>query len=114
MDDEAREKMIAHIIGPEAISMSNRVRANLEREEEIIVRVEKERVESVVREHEELHAPYTEDCPICLDAIHISCAKSMLQLFCCGYGVCPGCVEKSQCKCKNCGRCKESLCMSNV
>ena len=43
-----------------------------EKEEEYELILEKQRKDSVAREHEELHPPITETCPMCLDEISIA------------------------------------------
>ena len=67
--------------------MSKKMLAALEDEEKDLLLREKIRIESVVREHEELHPPYTEDCPICLESIPICSTKAMWQCFECGNGL---------------------------
>lgn len=109
MSDEKRRSMVESSIGPEAMRLSKQLQAMLQKEEGEIIRVETERINAVLREHEELYPPYTEDCPLCLESIPIRCPLTMVQLFCCGYGVCGDCAERSRCKCKHCGNCKGGI-----
>ena len=55
--------------------------------------LEKQRVESVVREHAEMHSPYTLDCPICLETVSFTSYNSWVVFPCCGGGMCFGCRE---------------------
>ena len=72
---------------PMAIAMAKKMLAALEDEEKDILLQEKIRIESVVREHEELYPPYTEDCPICLESIPICSLSTMWQWHQCGNGI---------------------------
>eukprot|EP00579_Thalassiosira_antarctica_P025108 CAMPEP_0202005392 /NCGR_PEP_ID=MMETSP0905-20130828/10440_1 /ASSEMBLY_ACC=CAM_ASM_000554 /TAXON_ID=420261 /ORGANISM="Thalassiosira antarctica, Strain CCMP982" /LENGTH=169 /DNA_ID=CAMNT_0048562947 /DNA_START=126 /DNA_END=632 /DNA_ORIENTATION=- len=64
-----------------------------EREEELELLLEEQRVAAVVREHVELHPPITEECPICLETIPITSLQSMVFFGCCGNGYCRECHE---------------------
>ena len=64
MSDEKRRSMVESSIGPEAMRLSKQLQAMLQKEEGEIIRVETERINAVLREHEELYPPYTEDCPL--------------------------------------------------
>ncbi len=64
--------------------------------------LEKQRVESVVREHAEVHSPYTKDCSICLETISIASFNSWVLFPCCGGGVCFECWEVKECKTLSC------------
>ena len=64
-----------------------------EKEEEYELILEKQRRDSVVREHEELHPRITETCPICLEEISIATTGSMSYFMCCGNRICESCAE---------------------
>eukprot|EP00571_Detonula_confervacea_P006298 CAMPEP_0172319826 /NCGR_PEP_ID=MMETSP1058-20130122/38809_1 /TAXON_ID=83371 /ORGANISM="Detonula confervacea, Strain CCMP 353" /LENGTH=397 /DNA_ID=CAMNT_0013034957 /DNA_START=41 /DNA_END=1231 /DNA_ORIENTATION=+ len=60
--------------------------------EEYELLLESQRVDSVVRGHEELHPPVTDECPICLETIRIaSVVDSWSYFLCCGNGMCRDC-----------------------
>lgn len=61
--------------------------------EELELILETQRRVTAVREHEELHPPITEECPICIETISIANASSFVHFICCGIGMCPKCVE---------------------
>ena len=65
-------------------------------EEEYELIMEKQRIDSVVREHEAIHPPNTEECPICLETIKITSPTSMTYFGCCGNGCCNKCWEVTQ------------------
>ena len=55
---------------------------------------ETERVSAVVRKHDEMHPPRTEDCPICLEPINI--IDDTVQNFaCCGNFICSTCGNEN-------------------
>ena len=63
--------------------------------------LESQRVASVVHEHEELHSPNnsnTDECPICLETIHIANSDSMTFLPYCGDGLCESCNKANTCQ----------------
>ena len=63
-----------------------------EKEMDLELEREKERVQSVVRDFEELHPPVLESCPICLEDIRIhSTAQACSVSSCCGNWVCMEC-----------------------
>ena len=64
--------------------------------------LEKQRVESVVREHAEMHSPYTQDCPICLETIGLTSFNSWIVFPCCGGGMCFGCWQTKECRTLSC------------
>lgn len=55
--------------------------------------LESERIASVVREHKELHPPYTEECPICLEDTPFRSEHSMAWFLCCGNSLCANCLK---------------------
>ena len=56
------------------------------KEEEYELILELPRIALVAREHEELHPPITEECPICPEAIRITYSDSIVYFPCCGKG----------------------------
>ena len=69
-----------------------------QKEEEYELILESQRVALVVREHEELYPPITEECPICLEDIRITALDSMVVFTCCGNGYCMKCRQASRCQ----------------
>ena len=65
--------------------------------------LEKDRVASVVCQHEELHPPKTERCPICLEEIHVANPPmAWIWYACCGNGCCSTCDRDSITSCPLC------------
>ena len=69
-----------------------------EKEEQYELLVEAKRIESVVCDHEEMHHPITDRCPICLEDIKIkpsgSVVKTMVFFACpCANALCAECME---------------------
>ena len=73
---------------------------------------EKERVQSVVSEFEELHPPVFEPCPICLEDIKIhSTAEACTMFSCCGGWMCTACGRNNvtRGKIETCPLCREAV-----
>ena len=70
----------------------------VQKEEEYELIIESQRVALVVCEHEELHPPITEECPICLEAIRIKKMDTMVFFLCCGNGCYKDCDQASRCQ----------------
>ena len=73
---------------------------------------EKGRVQSVVREFEEMHPPVLETCPICLEDIRIySTAAACSMSSCCGGWACTECSRNNQesCHYDTCPLCREDM-----
>ena len=73
----------------EAKVEAERDKARKQEEEEL--NLELQRIAKVKIEHEELHPPNTEECPICLETINICNLRSMVYFPCCGNGYCKSC-----------------------
>ena len=83
-----------------------------EKEMELELEQEKKRVQSVVREFEELHPPVLESCPICLEDIKIhSTAEACTMFSCCGGWLCTTCVRKNVFprRIETCPLCREAV-----
>lgn len=74
---------------------------------------EKVRIDELVRKHEALHPPNTEECPLCLESIPITELKSVQYLVCCGNICCYKCMQLSvaggKMKMKKCPMCRGNL-----
>ena len=96
--DSARKKISA--FPPCKSSDDNRVRCKLikdlaEKINEHELLLEEDRVASVTRNHEELHPPDMEECPICLESVQ---NHSMTRFMCCGGSYCGECNEQQKMK----------------
>ena len=79
----------------EGKTKAGHIRLLSKNEEEYELILESQRVDAVMREHDELHPPTTEDCPICLDTIRMTHPGCVATLFCCGNFVCMKCFREN-------------------
>lgn len=93
-DMEARQEVIRSLPASANVLERAKLQKELgEKKRECDLIVERMRVEKVVKEHEELHPPDTETCPICLEEVPIVDIDSFARFPCCYNGVCPSCFD---------------------
>ena len=91
----ARRHLVAVPFGActqgEILEKAKRIKALAEKEEQLELSLESERMAAAVREFEELHPPANVDCPICLETIKYINSYSVVRFGCCGGWACKNC-----------------------
>ena len=110
---DAKRRLIATLPGWIAVTTrdqgnekASHIKQLAEKEGECALLVDANRIDSVVREHENLHPPITEECPICLDEVNLPFGSSMAWFACCGNGMCRDCHERSGGRMEKCPLCR--------
>ncbi|KAL7551957.1 hypothetical protein ACHAWF_018405 [Thalassiosira exigua] len=98
---DAEKRIISTITAHDYYSEEGRRKAEHikilgKKEEEYDLILESQRVKAVLREHDELHPPATEDCPICLETIRIVNMGSTSLFSCCGKSICNSCYKDNR------------------
>ncbi|KAL7526512.1 hypothetical protein ACHAWF_001801 [Thalassiosira exigua] len=93
---DAEKRVVSSIAATDYRSEEGRRKAEhikilAKKTEEYELILESQRVEAVVREHEEIYPAPTQDCPICLEAIRTSSPARSTLTPCCGKCVCQSC-----------------------
>ena len=76
-----------------------------DKEEKYEIMLEIQRRKTLVREHEAIHPPNSEECPICLETIKLTGQISMIRFACCGNAYCSKCQSIVRHP-ENCGKIK--------